>query len=60
MTPTTSDFRALSIAKRIQLVEDIENSIATDTPESIGWRRMMPIWALPWDAVRTELFQRNH
>lgn len=68
------DFRALSIAERIQLVEDIWDSIAADAPESVGLtnaqreelrRRVAthdadPSSAVSWSAVRAELFQSNH
>ncbi|MDR1647354.1 MAG: addiction module protein, partial [Zoogloeaceae bacterium] len=35
METTTPNFRTLSIAERIQLVEDIWDSIATDASESV-------------------------
>ena len=74
MNSLTSDFRALSIAERIQLVEDIWDSIAADAPESVcltsaqreELRRRItahdadPGSAVPWNTVRTELFQSNH
>jgi putative addiction module component (TIGR02574 family) len=74
METTTSNFRTLSIAERIQLVEDIWDSIATDASESVELttaqreevrRRVAahdtdPSSAVPWDTVRAELFQRNH
>lgn len=67
------DFRTLSIAERIQLVEDIWDSIAADAPESVGLtnaqrdevrRRFTahdadPGSAVPWDSVRAELFQSS-
>jgi len=74
MNSLTPDIRALSVAERIQLVEDIWDSIATDAPESVSLtpaqraellRRVAahdanPSAAVPWDSVRTELFQRSH
>jgi putative addiction module component (TIGR02574 family) len=74
MESTTSNFRTLSITERIQLVEDIWDSIATDASESVDLtaaqreevrRRVAahdtdPSSAVPWDTVRAELFQRNH
>ena len=74
MSSPAIDFRALSIAERIQLVEDIWDSIATDAPESVALttaqreelrRRVAahdadPNSTVPWDAVRAELFQRSH
>lgn len=67
------DYRTMSVAERIQLVEDIWDSIVLDSPESIGLtaaqreevrRRVAahdadPSSAVEWDAVRAELFQRN-
>jgi putative addiction module component (TIGR02574 family) len=74
MKTIAPDFRALSIAERIQLVEDIWDSISADAPESLNLtaaqreevrRRVAahdadPGSAVPWDAVRAELFQRSH
>jgi putative addiction module component (TIGR02574 family) len=74
MEITTSNFRTLSVAERIQLVEDIWDSIATDASESVDLtiaqreevrRRVAahdtdPSSAVPWDTVRAELFQRNY
>ncbi len=73
-TTTPPDFRAMSVAERVQLVEDIWDSIALDSPESIGLtaaqreevrRRIAahdadPGSAVSWDAVRAELLQRSH
>jgi putative addiction module component (TIGR02574 family) len=73
MNIITPDFRTLSIAERIQLVEDIWDSIAADAPDSIDLtlaqraemcRRVTAhdadsSSAVPWDAVRAELFERN-
>jgi len=68
------DFHSLSVAERIQLAEDIWDSIATENPEAAALTpeqhqeiqaRLQahdqdPTSALPWDQVRSELFQRNH
>ena len=67
------NFRALSLAERIQLVEDIWDSIVADAPKSVGVtnaqreeirRRVAahdadPSSAIPWNTVRAELFQNN-
>jgi putative addiction module component (TIGR02574 family) len=74
MSQTIRDFRNLSVAERIQLVEDIWDSIAvegseavqlTDTQRQELQRRVQahdsdPSSATPWEQVRTELLQRNH
>jgi putative addiction module component (TIGR02574 family) len=74
MSNPTSDFRSLSIAERIQLVEDIWDSIRSDAPDSVGLspaqraevqRRVAahdadPSTAIEWDVVRSELLQRDH
>ena len=74
MSQSRPDFLSLSVAERIQLAEDIWDSIALDTPESIGLaqaqgeevrRRVAahdadPASAVEWDAVRAELFRRSH
>jgi putative addiction module component (TIGR02574 family) len=74
MSTAAPDFRTLSVAERIQLVEDIWDSIAQDTPESLPLttaqrqeirRRVAaheadPSSAVEWDAFKAELFQREH
>ena len=74
MSQPRPDFHALSVAERIQLAEDIWDSIATGNPDSvllspeqrqeIRARALAhdqdPSSALPWDQVRSELFQQNH
>ncbi|MCA0311575.1 MAG: addiction module protein [Proteobacteria bacterium] len=74
MSNLTPDFRALSVAERIQLVEDIWDSIAAEGPDAVDLtsaqrkelrRRIAahdadPGSAVPWDTVRTELFQQTH
>jgi putative addiction module component (TIGR02574 family) len=73
MSSQARDFGALSISERIQLVEDIWDSIVVEKPESVQVtsqqraeieRRLKahdadPSSAVEWDAVRSELFQRN-
>jgi putative addiction module component (TIGR02574 family) len=74
MSQPRPDFEALSVAERIQLAEDIWDSIATENPDSVVLSpahrqeiRSRAIahdqdssTALPWDQVRSELFQQNH
>lgn len=68
-----TDFRHLSISERIQLVEDLWDSIAAEAPGSIELsqrqreeirRRIAehdanPSSAVPWDVVRAELIPRG-
>ena len=74
MSQTRPDFLSLSVAERIQLAEDIWDSIATESPESAALSPPQlqelqarldahdrdPTSALPWAEVRAELFQRSH
>ena len=74
MSQTRPDFLSLSVAERIQLAEDIWDSIATESPESAALTPLQlqelqarldshdqdPSTAVSWDQVRTELFQRSH
>jgi putative addiction module component (TIGR02574 family) len=74
MSQPHPDFRSLSVAERIQLAEDIWDSIVTEKPDSVvltaAQRQEIsarvqahdldPSTALPWDQVRSELFQQNH
>lgn len=74
MSQFRPDFLNLSVAERIQLAEDIWDSIAAESPESIALtpdqvqvvqarleqHEQDPASAVPWDQVRSELFQRNH
>ena len=74
MSQTRPDFLSLSVAERIQLAEDIWDSIATENPESAALTPLQlqeiqtrldahdqdPSTAVSWDQVRTELFQRSH
>lgn len=73
MSQPRPDFLKLSVAERIQLAEDIWDSIAAESPESMGLtpdqlqavqvrleeHDQDPASAAPWDQVRAELFQRN-
>ncbi len=74
MSQTRPDFLSLSVAERIQLAEDIWDSIAAESPDSatltiaqlqaIEMRLQAhdqdPTTAVAWDQVRSELFQRSH
>ncbi|MGH9623584.1 MAG: addiction module protein [Bryobacteraceae bacterium] len=74
MSQTIQDFRNLSVAERIQLVEDIWDSIAIEGSEAVQLseaqrqelqRRVQahdadPSSAVSWEQVRAELIQRNH
>jgi putative addiction module component (TIGR02574 family) len=66
MSSTLAELRTLSVAERIQLVEDFWDSIAQDTPEAVALsaaqaqairKRLAahdsdPGSAVPWEAVR--------
>ena len=74
MSQPKPDFLQLSIPERIQLVEDIWDSIVAENPTAVqlseGQRQEIrrrlaahdaqPESAISWDQVRSELFQRNH
>lgn len=74
MNQPKPDFLSLSIAERIQLAEDICDSIAAGDPEAVALTpaqleelqvRLVahdqePSSAIPWEQVRSELFPRNH
>ena len=74
MSTRAGDLLELSIAERIQMVEDIWDSIAAESPEAAALTPLQlqeiqvrldahdqdPSSAISWDQVRTELFQRNH
>lgn len=69
MSNAAFDFRRLSVAERLQLVEDIWDSIAVETPDAVPLtdaqraeldRRLVehgrdPDSAVPWDDVRSSL-----
>jgi putative addiction module component (TIGR02574 family) len=73
MSQSAIDFRKLSVNERIQLVEDIWDSIAVESPDAIKLtpaqsaeiqRRLDahdadPASAVAWEQVRTELFKRQ-
>lgn len=74
MNQPKPDFSQLSIAERIVLVEDIWDSIVAESPGAIELsesqrqeirRRVAahesdPGSAIPWEQVRSELFQPSH
>jgi len=71
MTTITTNYKELSISERIQLVEDIWDSIAEETPSVMRLssedcdelhRRLAshqadPSSSIPWEQVRTSLFK---
>lgn len=73
MSQPRPDFLRLSVAERIQLAEDIWDSIAAEIPESVALTPAQlqevqtrlqvhdqdPSTAVPWEQVRSELFQHN-
>jgi putative addiction module component (TIGR02574 family) len=73
MSTNFDDYKKLSVAERIQLVEDIWDSIATEDPESFRLseaqkkelrRRTVthqtdPSTSIPWEQVREKLFQHS-
>ena len=68
------DFLDLSVAERIQLVEDIWDSIVAENPEAAALTAAQlkelqtrsaahdqdPSSAVPWERVRSELFHHDH
>lgn len=68
------DFLNLSVAERIQLAEDVWDSIAAENPGAAALTSAQlqelkarldaheedPSSAVPWGQVRSELFQHNH
>lgn len=66
----TAEYLKLSVSERIQLVEDIWDSIAAEAPDSVelseaqkaelhrrvAAHRADPSTAVPWEQVRAELF----
>ena len=73
MNTTTANYKALSISERIQLVEDIWDSIAKEAPVLMPLssedceelhRRLAahhndPLSSIPWQQVRSRLFKEN-
>jgi len=71
MLNPTSEYMKLSVSERIQLVEDIWDSIAAEEPNEFGLskaqkaelhrrvaaHRADPSTAIPWEQVRNQLFQ---
>ncbi len=74
MSQPRPDFLSLSVAERIQLAEDIWDSIAAEDSEAASLTPAQvqevqtrlqahdqdPSTAVPWEQVRSELLQRNH
>jgi len=74
MSQPRPDFLSLSVAERIQLAEDIWDSIAAESPEFalLTPAQLQEVQArlqahehdssaaVAWEQIRTELFQRNH
>lgn len=72
-TPTTTEYMTLSVSERIQLVEDIWDSIAAEAPDTVKLsqaqkselhRRVVehhadPSTAVPWEQVRAKLFSNK-
>jgi putative addiction module component (TIGR02574 family) len=75
MSKPAFDYRALSIAERLQLVEDVWDSIATEQPDGtalpltateraeldrrLDSHRKDPAAAVPWTEVRAALGQSS-
>lgn len=73
MSTNFEDYRRLSVAERIQLVEDIWDSIAAEEPASLELsdaqraelqrrveaHRADPSTAIPWEELREKLFQSS-
>jgi putative addiction module component (TIGR02574 family) len=71
MSTLTADLRKLPISERIQLVEDLWDSIAEESPDSLqlsateraelnrryAAHQADPSTAIPWEQVRAKLFQ---
>ncbi len=75
MITSTTAFKSLPLSERIQLVEDIWDSIAEETPEAalqlsehervelqarFAAHRSDPQSSLPWSEVRAALFKGQH
>jgi len=72
MTKPAKDYRKLSIPERLELVEDIWDSIAQDADDfplsdenkieldrRLAAHRQDPESTIPWSAIRGELFERG-
>ena len=71
MNVNTQDFKTLPLSERIQLVEDIWDSIAEETAakpffvaedvaeldQRLAAHRKDPTSSVPWDEVRAQLFK---
>jgi putative addiction module component (TIGR02574 family) len=74
MNKTAIDYRLLAISERIELVEDIWDSIAEEAPAAtelsqqyraelhrrLAAHRADPSSSVPWEQVRAELFKGQH
>lgn len=74
MSQPRPDFLDLSVAERIQLAEDIWDSVVAENPEAaaltpaqlqelqvrLDAHERDPSSAVPWEQVHSELFQSNH
>ena len=70
MSTSTTEYLKLSISERIQLVEDIWDSISVEAPDTISLsqaqkaelhrrvaaHRADPSTAIPWEQVQSKLF----
>lgn len=70
---STTEYMKLTVSERIQLVEDIWDSIAAEAPDTVGLspdqkaelhrrvaaHRADPSRSVPWEHVRSELFSRK-
>jgi len=73
ISATTTDYLKLSVSERIQLVEDIWDSIAAEASNTVelsqaqiaelhrrvAEHRADPSTAVPWEQVRSKLFPGN-
>jgi putative addiction module component (TIGR02574 family) len=74
MNTASLNFKTLPISERIQLVEDIWDSIAEETPSALDLSDVQraelhqrfaahqaePSSSLPWEQVRAALFKNQH
>lgn len=74
MNRTAGDYRSLDVSERIELVEEIWNSIAEDVPATsfrlspeegaelhrrLAAHRSDPSSSIPWEIVRDKLFKNQ-
>ena len=74
MNSAPLNFRALPVSERIELAQDIWDSIAEDTPnqlqltpderemlqQRLSDHRANPSSSIPWEQVRAALFKSQH